>query len=782
MENPFEFDPLDYLFQLRGAGGIIGGGGGGKGGGANRSPIEQQAGTPSSAYAQVVELLSEGPCRGFRDEQDIFLENTPIKNADGTENFKGYALSQQNGFNNQGLLSGFSSFQGSEKSVGVEVSNVIPSTRSIINNQLDGVIVRFGLQLQRFEENGDINGNTMRYQIYIQEGSGPFTLRLDNTITERYPDTREFEHYFPINNQNGAIDRFAVRFTKVTPDSESSKVIQNLRWQSYTEVIDAQLTYPNSFVVGLQFSAEQFSSVPTRSYRIGGRMVAIPTNAVVDTNGTRNINKGYSGGLNFTGIWDGNLYIPSEPTSDVAWQVYDLLTNEVYGLGKTINPNQIAISDLYEISQYNNQVIKDGFGNVERRFRCCTYLQSKEEAFKYIQSMLSNCNAHLYWDGSQLRFWQDRPGIITHQFTNADVSDGSFTYSSTDIRSRNSIAYVTWNDPDDFFRQAVEPVELEEAVDIYGIRETEFTAYGCFSRGQAVRAGRYQLATNFYETETVNFRTRHLGVYCRPGDIIAVADSRRSLVQAGGLIMEARADSIKLDRSVPLRAGVLYSIQIKLPSGAVESRNIANPTGSYTSIETTIPFSEIPNPESNWIVDLVDTQLFRVLTMEATGEDLSGIEIIAAQYEPSKYDFIENEFSIQPRQIQSLAPVVAEPPINLLGTVSVTRSSTGIILSNTIICKWQPPPNSSEFVTAYIVEHKRGVLGSWRETKTVYSNQFEIIDALDDNFYYFRVACLLVNGKVSTWQTSAEIYIGYNGIGLNFEDPLDLLTLPLGLL
>lgn len=762
--NPFDFDPLEYQYKIKGA---FGGGSSS----STRTPVEQSAGTPSNAYAQLVEVISGKECRGFRDfGNNIFLDKTPVTNPDGSFNFTGLAIDQRTGSNFQTRMPGFSDFQSSETNVGVEVTSAFATVRTVRNNQIDAVILRFGFVLQRYEDNGDIVGNSCRFQVFIQEGAGPFVLRQDTTISDRFPSLREFEYRHELNNQGGSIDSFTIRVIKITPDSTSSKNQITFRWQSVLEVIDAKLAYPNAFIVGLQFSAEQFSSAPTRAYRVGGIFCRIPTNSAINLSDPRGPNKGYTGGLDFTGIWDGGLFNQGEATSDPAWIVYDVLTDEIHGLGNRIASTNINIQDLYEISLYNNEILSDGFGGFERRFRLATYIQSKEPAFKYVNAMLSSCNAFAYWDGQQIRFWQDRPGTLTHIFTNSDVSDGTFTYSSTDIKSRFSVANVTWNDPDDFFRQTIEPVELDEALEIYGYRETEFAAYGCFSRGQAIRAGRYYLATNFFETETVNFTTRHMGVFCRPGDIIAVADSKRALVEFAGLILGATTTVITLDRPIALGAGIVYSIQIKLPNGVIESRNIANEPGLTSEVTVSTPFSLVPNPESNWIINIVETQLFRVLTMEATGEDLSKIEIVASQYEPQKYEFVENNLSIQPREIQAVFPSTIAPPINIQAEVAEVLNTSGDIISYTIKSAWQPPLEGGQFVAGYLLQFRVGLNGNWSSTTTVFTQQFDILNAVFNQNYYIRLSSLLLDGKVSPWVEFGPIKVGYTGLESQFTD------------
>lgn len=76
--------------------------GGGKGGGSSSTPTEAPDSLHSVAYARVLDLVSEGEIAGLVNGlQSIYLEGTPLANADGTLNFQNVAVDYRPGSQDQ---------------------------------------------------------------------------------------------------------------------------------------------------------------------------------------------------------------------------------------------------------------------------------------------------------------------------------------------------------------------------------------------------------------------------------------------------------------------------------------------------------------------------------------------------------------------------------------------------------------------------------------------------------------------------------------------------------
>lgn len=119
--------------------------GGGKGGGSSSTPTEAPDSLHSIAYARVLDLVSEGEIGGLVNGlQSIFLEGTPLANADGTLNFQNVAVDYRPGAQDQDAIPGFPSVE-NETAVGVELTATAPWVRAVTNTQLSAVRVQLSV-------------------------------------------------------------------------------------------------------------------------------------------------------------------------------------------------------------------------------------------------------------------------------------------------------------------------------------------------------------------------------------------------------------------------------------------------------------------------------------------------------------------------------------------------------------------------------------------------------------------------------------------------------------
>jgi len=497
---------------------IRGSGGGGKGGGGGgRVAVESPDSLRSKAFARVLDLISEGEIVGLVDgAKSIYLDETPLQNEDGSYNFQGVELVTRTGTQSQSYVPGFPAVE-NETGVGVEVKASASVTRQISNPEIDAIRVRVSIpQLtEQNISNGDLLGASVEYAIDVQSNGGGFVTYLTDTVSGK--TTSKYERSYRVELTGSA--PWDIRVRRITPDSTKAALQNKTFWESYTEIIDAKLRYPNSALVGIKIDSSQFNNVPRRAYDVKLLKVRVPTN--YDP-----VNRTY------TGIWNGSFKV--EWTDNPAWCFYDLLTNDRYGLGGLIDQTQVDKWALYSVARYCDELVPDGFGGTEPRFTCNIYIQSRAEAYRVIQDMASIFRGMVYWQSGAVTVSQDAPADPVYLFTPANVVGGNFVYSGSSAKARHTVALVSWNDPEDFYRQKVEYVEDAAGIARYGIIQTNITAIGCSSRGQANRVGRWLLYSEQSEAEVVVFKTGMEGAVARPGQIIQVADPVRGGARRGG--------------------------------------------------------------------------------------------------------------------------------------------------------------------------------------------------------------------------------------------------------
>jgi hypothetical protein len=694
--------------RIAGAGGGGGGGGGGKGGGGGggqqRTPVEAADNLNSTQYAKVLDLISEGEIQGLKNGlQSIFLNNTPVQNPNGSLNFKNLEIDTRNGTQSQAYIPGSSDIE-DEKPVGVTVQQATPIVRSITDTNVDAARIAITVpQLQEFNDQGDINGTDVRLQIAVQYNGGGYTTVIDDTIAGRTADTYQRDY---LVNLSGAFP-VDIQVTRITADSSSAKLANAFSWSSYTEITYAKLRYPNSALVAFRVDAEQFTSIPSRSYLIRGIKVRIPSNATVDQ---------ANGRLIYSGIWDGT-FAAAQWCSDPAWILWDLLTSTRYGFGDHIKAEQLDKWAFFAASQYASELVPNGFGGQEPRFSCNVNIQTAEDAYKLINDMCSVFRVMPYWSTGALTISQDRPSDPAYLFTLANVSEEGFSYQGSSRKGRPTVAVVSYLDLDtrDI---AYEVVEDQEAIAKHGVVTTQISAFACTSRGQAARIGEWLLYSEQYESEVISFTASiDAGVVVRPGQVIEVSDPVRAGVRRGGRIVAATTSTITLDDAtgIPTEGGTL---SVVMPDGSVETVSVADVSLSPTY--TVSPeFTEAPNENSIWIHQSDDLQAstWRVLSVQE--QDGAQYAISALAYDASKYNYIERGQALQPRDVTDLN-IIPAAPTNLRATEALYEQN-GRALAKLIV-SWQPVVGVNEYRVRWRPQN-----GNWTST-TQARPDYEILD------------------------------------------------------
>ena len=539
---------MEYIKKpIRGAGGGKDGGGGAAGG------VEDPNTLHSTGNAQIIDLVSEGEIEGLVDgAKSIFFDDTPLQDSAGNYNFEDVVWDERKGGQGQAYIPGFESV-GSQKAVGIKIekSGATPTgvIRTLTNSNMDAI--RVSMYTNTFahtEDNGDTHGTSVEYEISFQvDNSGSWitqgTFTKEGKTTARY----DWSHRFPIpaSWKTAGFTQVAIRLKRLTDDSEDQTLRNDIYWHTHTEIIDNKFSYPNSALMGIKLDAKQFGHVPRRGYEIKGVKVKVPSNYTpYDPNVTQ------VGDFLYDSIWNGTFDV--KWTCNPAWIYYDILTNDRYGLGQFLDDYNIDKWSLYQIARYCDAVDDDGkyvgvpsgfmdgaTTKVEPRFACNLYLQGANEAYKVLSDLASIFRGLVYWDQGLVSAIQDSPKLPVFHFTESNVLGGDFTYTGSSKKARHNVVLVTWNDPANGYKQTVEYVEDREGIQRYGMVEKSVIAFGCTSRGQAQRVGKWILYTERLETEGITFSTGFEGAPVRPGDLIKVSDKHRAGVRYGGRIIPA---------------------------------------------------------------------------------------------------------------------------------------------------------------------------------------------------------------------------------------------------
>jgi len=702
-------------------------------GGSTHTPTEANDTLSSTAYAQILDLVSEGPIYGFPDNAHsaryMYLDNTPIENADGTTNFNVSQIDSRLGYIDQSYIPGFDS-TANTTSVGVELKQITPWVQTITDLTANAVRITLSVEgLSKTDVNtGDVSGYTVAYQIQLSVDGGAYSVPVSTSFNGKASSTYTRSHRIELS---GAHTSYTIRVVRTTADTTSSYIRDTTTVVSYTTLIDGKLRYPMSALVALSMDAAQFSSVPTRSYALKGLLVKYPSNYDPDTRV-------------YSGTWDGSFI--TGWTDNPAWIFYDLVLNPRYGLGKKVDATMVDRYSLYQIAKYCDVMVSDGKGGMEPRFTCNCYIQSRTDAYKVLQDLASVFRGMAYWAAGAVAATSDMPADPVYVYTAANVVQGQFKYVGSSLKTRYTVALVTWNDPENAYQSAVEYVEDADGVARYGINKAEITAFGCTSRSQAQRVGHWSILTSRYETNAVTFSVGLDGTLAQPGQIIAVADPARAGRRLGGRVHSATDTAhITVDKLMA-QAAIGDTFTVVSPAGVAESSTISAISGNAVTVNP--PLASTPNPGSVYMVEssTVQSQLFRVMTVSE--KDGITFEIIATQHEPGKYAAIDSGAAIDVRPITGLPLNTQAAPTGVTVSQYVVVDQ-GIAKTNMTL-SWAAAPSAVSYVAQWKKDN-----GDWVEAGSTGGTSIDVHN-IYQGAYILRVRAVNGLGVSSVYAYSSQ--------------------------
>ncbi|HBX8415486.1 TPA: DUF1983 domain-containing protein [Klebsiella pneumoniae] len=700
-----------------------------KGGGSKqRTPTEQPDDLQSVAKAKILLALGEGEFAGGLTGKDIYLDGTPLENADGSQNFSGVSWEFRPGTQAQTYIQGIPGTE-NEISVGTEVSSKTAWTHTFTNTQLSAVRVRLKWpSLMKQEDDGDVVGNTVKYAIDLQTDGGAWQPVLETAVTGKTTSGYERSHRIDLPQAGST---WTLRLRKISPDANSVKVGDVMTLQSYTEVIDAKLRYPNTALLYIEFDSSQFNgSIPQISCEPRGRVIRVPDNYNPETR-------------EYTGVWTGGFKWAW--TDNPAWIYYDIVIADRFGLGNRLSSANISKWTLYQIAQYCDQLVPDGRGGdgMEPRYTCNVYVQERNDAYTVLRDFAAIFRGMTCWNGEQIVVQADMPRDVDFTYTRANIV-GKPRYSSSSSQVRYTNALISWSDPDNAYADAMEPAFIPELVSRYSFNQLEMTAIGCTRQSEAHRKGLWGILTN-NKDRVVEFDVGLDGRIPQPGYIIALADELLAGRVNGGRISAVNGRVITLDRDVDAKPG--DRLQLNLPSGISQSRTIQAVNGRR-QITVTTAYSETPERECVWAIESDDLflQQYRVTGVKENSD--ATLTITGVAHDPDKFARIDTGAIIDQRPVSVLPAGNQSPPDDIVIT-SRSVVNQGISVE-TMQVTW---PAVSGAI-AYEAQWRRND-GNWINVPRSSTTSFEV-SGIYAGRYLVRVRAINAVEISSGWAYSEE--------------------------
>ena len=701
-----------------------------------RVPVRTADTLSSTQYATFIDLLSEGEIEGFPSAagltkgtvdynnaalKDIYLNNVSVLNSNANiasiqetdYNFKNVKVDFRYGTQSQAYFPGYG-----EISTPVQVNqkvDFLTARVQTITGPADGVIVTISVpRLEEFTTQGDILGSSFGFKIQIQYPSASYVDLISDTITGRTADP--YQRDYRINFDASLGFPINIRISRTTADSTNPSTIINEFYFAFLQKITYQkLRYPNSALATIRFDAENFSSLPSRSYKIRGVKVKVPTGVTVDQTNGRIIYPSpyvFNGTFAATKVW----------TSDPAWILYDLLTNTRYGLGAHITASQLDSYSFYTASKYASALVDDGFGGQEPRFSCNALIQNQDSAYQLISDLCSVMRVMPYWSTGSLVISQDAPADASYLFTLANVTEEGFSYAGSSLVNRHTAAIVSYLD---LTTQSInyEVVEDTAGINKYGWEPAQIQAFACTSRGQAARMGRWLIFTETNETDVVSFTTSVAeGVIVRPGQIIKIADPLKAIYRRAGRIKSATTSTVTVDDDddTDLTSANSATLSVVMPSGSIETKSIASISGDVITLASNL--SVAPNVNSIWMLQntTIEATTWRVLSVSEV--DAVSYTVTALMHNSGKYANVESGTPLSKSNTSAIS-FTPQSPVGLQASEvifeSLNRATVKVVLT------WIPVVGVNEYLVQYRINN-----GNWN-TAEAFGPNYEIFDSSD---------------------------------------------------
>lgn len=716
---------------------------GAKGGSQKQhTPVEQPDSAQSMARCRMLLALGEGEFAGGLDATRIFLDGTPLGNADGSMNFENVSWDFRTGTQIQTPIPGFPAVE-NETSIGVSLTKVAPWTRAISNTQIDAVLVRVGINgLQQQENDGDIVGTTVQYHIDLAIDGGVYATVMTKTVTEKLSSLYELTHRINLPKANTG---WQIRVVRDTDDSTSQMLQNKTQVQAITEVIDARLRYPHTALLYVSFNAKSFSNIPKISCKPKGRVIRIPQNYDPITR-------------TYGGTWDGTFKWGW--TNNPAWIWFDILTEPRFGLGRRVTPAMLDKWELYRIAQRCDQKVADGKGGsgTEPRFMFDVYIQAQADAWQVIKDIAAGFNGMTFWGNNMFNVVSDMPADTSKLqiLTRASVV-GKPTYSSGSEKNRYSSALINFSDPDNHYQDRTTAVMFPDLVKQFKFKQTQLTAIGCTRESEAQRRGGWAVYSNSLD-RIITVQTGLDGFAYVPGTVFAFADERLSGRVYGGRITEYNAalKSVTTDRGTSAVAG--DTLMIRTQGGVVESRTIQAVNGQQLILATA--FTTEPLPNAIFVIDAgqLRLQYFRVTNLTFNDEE-NTYSITGAEYNGAKYDAVDNKARLDTPPISLLPTGLVSQPTNIaISSYDSVRQGQRIA---TMVASWDAPVDKNgkpqADIVAYQAQWKRGD-NEWINIPETGLRNIEVPGIFSGD-YLVRVRAINSGGASSLWSSSVLTHL-----------------------
>lgn len=593
------------------------------GGGKASTPKLLDDNLKSKQFYRVLDLISEGPIYGPVDQSHLssfMLNKTPITDSAGNVSVNGVSAAWRPGSEFQSPINGFSAIEATSI-VNTEVTFNTPLVRTITDQDVTRVRLNIGVTgLVEQDTKGNQKNTSVTMVIETRVAGGAFIQQKVVTITGKISGEYLEAHVIDAPTTKP----FDIRVRRITPDSNGDLLSNGTIWNSYSQITDDNLNYPFSAIAGAVIDRDQYRDTPARTYHLRGLIVDVPDN--YDP-----VSRTYNG------LWLGGF--KKAWTNNPAWLFRELVKNTRFGLARRAGYIDVDDGALYILSQYCDQLVNDGYGGKEPRMTLNAYITEQASARDILDKIAGMFRGIALWDGLRLTVMLDTPQDPVATITNANVVDGKFSRSSVKRAEKYNAVVVSWTDPDNGWEQVKEYVSDDAMIARGNYNETTIEAFGCTSRGQAWRAGKWLLETAKRESSRLTFQMARDAIAFTPGDVVEIMDNDYAGTRLGGRIVSHSGANITVDADVSSLVSPGDNMSLMGSNGKFLKYPIVSVSGRVITLRS-VPAWVRDGTVFAIAISEISVRLFRILSIAET-ENNSVYSITAAQHDPNKQAIVD---------------------------------------------------------------------------------------------------------------------------------------------
>lgn len=595
---------------------------------------------PDDNYLNLLLGLGEGPIDSVSD-----IQVNGVRIEDFVETHRGPDIHVRHGHNTQPVVPGFHELHynyGQSRQIDYGSPVEYTTTRTDVE-AIELELTMNGIYATNVES-GEITSWTVQYKIEIRKVSvGSWTNLGTYSISGK--TMNRMRRFF--RKEGLGADQYVIRVSRVTADPDFYH-IGVLLLTNVNEIRKEAYCYPNTALLGIRLLASERISggMPNINCIVRGRLWNMPKiTLAADSSVELQYDEYYHDGTDYRRLsdgglaeWDGFTWM-ERWTANPVWIFYGMCVNDVFGLGEVINVDNIDRDALEPLAAYCDELVEIGDGKgCEKRFRLDVVIDAPSRGLDLMMELASTFRGMPFWSEGTINLAIDRPGMPVQLFSHGNIVQNSMRETWAPLKSVGNLVEVQFLDAaKDFEHDTVEIAD--EAAILAGepVRRKTNPMYGIVRRSQSTRMARYLLLVEKHCKMMIAFRVGIDSLSAQCADLISVQHSISEWGTTGGrLVLQCSATRLLPEVPVTLGTGT-YSVAIRLPSGALETRVLDESSGTFDILHVSVPFSVAPTEYSPFLIGPSSEvcKTLRLVGLVRTSDleiDLAAVEYSALVY------------------------------------------------------------------------------------------------------------------------------------------------------